>query len=51
MPCEDEGGDEGDVSTCQETPKLANRTPEARQRGMVHIFSHNSLKEPNLPVS
>lgn len=26
----DEGRDEGDVSTSQETPNLANKTPEAR---------------------
>lgn len=31
VPCEGEGRDEGDVSTGQETPSLANKTPEARQ--------------------
>lgn len=29
MPCEREGGDQGDASTGQGTPKIAGRPPEA----------------------
>ena len=48
MPSKDEGKDWGDDSTSQRTPKIANKPPEARKKGMEYILLHNPYKETTL---
>ena len=56
MPCEHEGRDQDDVSTSQETMKIASKPPEAAGRGgrrgaereSMEQFLSKSSKETNL---
>ena len=50
IPCEHESRDQDDVSTSQETTKIASKPPEAGGGKVWNSFSQSPQKKPTLLI-